>query len=112
MTVIKPHKTLCLCLLAILPISSCESPKTGDSQTHVVEIKQMSFVPNKLAVSPGDTVKWINRDLVTHNVSSEHWKSSELEQGENFAIKVTEDVTYNCRLHPVMKGKIITDNHN
>jgi len=108
MGVIKPQ--VLLCILAVLLISSCTSHKNGDPKTHVVEIKQMSFVPKKLTVSSGDTVKWVNLDLVTHNVSFQDRKSPKLEQGEQFAIVVHDNAEYRCSLHPVMEGQILIKN--
>ncbi|MDX1640587.1 MAG: plastocyanin/azurin family copper-binding protein [Balneolaceae bacterium] len=95
-----------LCISAIFLLSAFDGNTSEQHQTHVVEIKQMSFVPKKLTVSAGDTVKWINRDLVAHNVSSEHWESPDLEQGEHFAVEVSGNASYKCSLHPVMKGVV------
>lgn len=95
-----------ICILMTLITSSCDSTQDETPQTHVIKIEEMSFVPKKLTVHPGDTVKWVNRDLVTHNVKSKHWKSPKLEQGEYFSVKVSRKIKYKCTLHPVMEGKI------
>lgn len=79
------------------------------SQTHIIEIKQMKFVPSQVVVSPGDSIRWINRDIVAHNVAEEtstDWKSPDLNTGESFTIKIHKEQSYLCTLHPVMKGKI------
>lgn len=97
--------TFFLCLIVI----GCNS-KQLNSETHVVEIKQMKFVPAKLEVAPGDSVKWINRDIVAHNVAEETnnlWQSNELQNGEIFTIEIKEKASYFCTIHPVMKGKIM-----
>lgn len=88
-----------------------QKAKTQDltPKTHVVEIKQMKFVPEQITVQPGDSIKWINRDIVSHNVAEEEnekWKSPNLEPGATFSIKVSETASYLCTLHPVMKGNI------
>ncbi len=78
-------------------------------KTHVIEIKQMKFVPEQITVQPGDSIKWINKDIVSHNVAeeeSELWKSKNLETGDTFSIKVSETASYLCTIHPVMKGII------
>lgn len=78
-------------------------------ETHVIEIKQMKFVPDQITVQPGDSIKWINKDIVSHNVAeeeSELWKSNTLETGDTFSIKVNKTASYLCTLHPVMKGII------
>ena len=98
--------------LVVALLSSCGSGATDDPRTHVVEIKQMSFEPATLRVAPGDTVKWINRDLVAHNVTSRNWKSPDLERGEHFSIRVSGEAEYRCTLHPVMRGKIVIKSRN
>lgn len=105
MTATKPLRLVCI--FVVLLISSCNSHKSGKPKTHVVEIKEMSFVPEKLTVSHGDTIKWINKDLVAHNVKSKHWKSPKLEQGEEFTIKISRKTEYKCTLHPVMEGELL-----
>ncbi|SHG48846.1 Cupredoxin-like domain-containing protein [Fodinibius roseus] len=97
-----------LCLVVLLCVS-CSS-KQSNSETHTVEIKQMKFVPAKIEVTPGDSVKWINRDIVAHNVAEETnnlWQSTELQNGDTFTIEIKEKASYLCTFHPVMKGKVM-----
>lgn len=110
MIAIKPQALIYL--LVILLISACAHRKSKDPETHIVKIEQMSFVPEKLTVSPGDTVKWINRDVVTHDVKSKHWDSPKMEQGESYSVVISSNTNYKCTLHPVMKGEIIITNNN
>lgn len=103
-----------LILAWIITIGGChtsqDNPADQSTETHVVEIKQMKFVPDTLKVSPGDSIKWINRDLVTHNVAAKNsgqWKSGDLKPDDVFTIKAKKSSSYFCPLHPVMKGTII-----
>ena len=106
-------KLCCLIgMFLVAMISSCGSGAANEPRTHVVEIKQMSFEPSTLTVAAGDTVKWINRDLVAHNVKSRNWKSPDLERGEHFSIRVSGKAEYRCTLHPVMEGKIVIESRN
>jgi plastocyanin len=87
--------------------------KQLNSETHIVEIKQMKFVPAKIEVNLGDSVKWINRYIVAHNVVEETnnlWKSTELENGDTFTIEIKAGSKYLCTIHPVMKGEIFLNN--
>lgn len=100
-----------LCLVVILCVN-CSS-KQSNSETHTVEIKQMRFVPVKIEVAPGDSVKWINRDIVAHNVAEEKnnlWQSTKLQNGDIFTIEVKQEASYLCTIHPVMNGKILLSN--
>lgn len=76
---------------------------------HIVEIKQFKYVPNFLEVNIGDTITFVNRDFVPHDVTEETmkaWTSSTLNSGDSWSMIAEEDVNYFCSLHIVMKGKI------
>lgn len=82
--------------------------KHSTTRTHVVEIKQMKFVPSALSVSRGDKVTWINKDFFPHDVTGadDSWSSRPFGQKESWSKIITEDLSYYCNLHKVMKGEI------
>jgi plastocyanin len=42
-----------------------------ERKTHTVTIEAMRFRPEHLTVASGDTIVWINKDLVPHTATSE-----------------------------------------
>ena len=52
----------------------------SETQHHVVEIRDLEFVPAELMVAPGDTITWINHDFVPHTVTADDdsWGSTTL----------------------------------
>lgn len=77
---------------------------------HTVEIKRMKFVPAELTIQKGDTVMWINKDFVLHDVTEENnksWTSSSIAIGRSWSKVVTESTDYFCSLHLIMKGKLL-----
>jgi plastocyanin len=69
----------------------------------------MKFEPAVLAVKKGDTVTWINKDLVEHDVTEEKtkaWHSSPLKPGQRYSRVVKAGTDYFCSIHVVMKGKL------
>jgi plastocyanin len=79
-------------------------------KTYTVEIKQMKFQPAELTVHKGDKVVFVNKDMVTHNVteaSGKSWKSPDLPSGKSWSMVATKNAGYYCSLHPVMKGTIV-----
>lgn len=92
----------------------CGPPQDSTAPTtHRVEIAQMQFEPEEITVSPGDTVVWINRDPVNHNIIDERagtFSSDTLKAGDEWSIRVpgpgNGDIEYVCSLHPIMKGRI------
>src|SRR5688500_15812672 len=84
-------------------------PKGSLPKLHTVEIKEMKFWPAEIQVKKGDTIIWINRDMVPHNVTEEKrkaWASPVLPTGKSWKMVARESAQYFCSLHPVMRGKI------
>ena len=79
---------------------------------HVVEIQGMAFHPATLEVARGDTVVWVNRDLVPHTATGSAkpaWSTGTLAQGQSgqFVPRPDGTIPYFCELHPLMEGKLI-----
>ena len=76
---------------------------------HVVEIRKLEFFPASLRVRVGDTITWINRDIVPHTATAigKSWDTRKLKKGESRSLRVTAGMqtSYYCRFHPVMKAK-------
>jgi plastocyanin len=88
------------------------SPRKTETGIHVIEIKQMKFEPQEITIHKGETVRWVNLDLVDHDVTEQTtkaWTSSPLHTGASWDRVVTETSDYYCNLHQVMKGKIIVE---
>src|SRR4029079_9253290 len=68
----------------------------------------MRFQPETLTVAPGDSVVWVNKDLVPHTVTSEAGGfDSQIIQAEKswrFTARKKGDFAYICTLHPTMKA--------
>jgi plastocyanin len=77
---------------------------------HTVEILDMKFQPATISVKTGDTIVWVNRDMLAHDVTEEmnkRWMSGPIEAGSNWQKVISESDDYFCSIHSVMKGKII-----
>lgn len=77
---------------------------------HVVDIRGFQFQPQRVMVAPGDTIVWINRDIVPHTVTASGgtWRSHQLEEGQSWEIVVEQNgpLTYFCEFHPHMTGEL------
>ena len=97
-----------LCLPLILFNREVQA-ETVKPKVYTVEIKEMKFLPTVIQVKKGDTIVWINRDMVPHNVTEEKqkaWASPLLPVGKSWKMVVQASGAYFCSLHPVMKGRI------
>lgn len=82
---------------------------SDNSTTHFVEIKGMQFTPQELAINTGDTVLFINKDLVPHDVvddSNEAHRSPKISPRNEWKMVFTSDIKYHCSIHPSMKGSV------
>ena len=80
-------------------------------QLHIVEIKDMQFVPADVQVHIGDTVMWINKDIVAHDVTEDgqDWASPALTNEASWKKVITESESYYCSIHVIMKGKVTVE---
>lgn len=78
---------------------------------HVVEVRQLRFHPPSLNVSVGDTITWINRDVVPHTATATDgtWDSGELGTGASWQwiVPPGETFQYVCLYHINMRGTIV-----
>ena len=96
--------------LVVAVLFACVSvPTTAEEaggRTHIVEIRKLQFSPAELEVAPGDTITWMNHDLVPHTATSndDGWDSGLIKAGGEWETIVTEDMRgrYYCRFHPSM----------
>ena len=103
-----------LLLFPILSLFSCHSSDQQNAQsshrTDTVVIQQMQFVPASITVQKGDSIVWINKDMVDHTVKEEKnngFYSDTIHVGKTWKIAATENANYVCTIHPTMKGKIV-----
>jgi plastocyanin len=109
-------------LLVILGITSLFAWQCGDNPfepempgNNEVWIQNRQFVPKTLTVSKGTTVKWTNKDNVTHTVDSglpmnptSDFNLKTLDPGESdtFTFRKVGSFDYFCAIHGET-GKII-----
>jgi plastocyanin len=90
-------------------------PLLGQSRaptTHTVEIRGMAFHPAVPTVAVGDTVAWINRDIVPHTATARRhtkWDTGQLLQGQSgrYVARRSGVARYACTFHPTMHGKLV-----
>ena len=78
-------------------------------QSHLVAIEGMKFVPERLEVAAGDTVTWVNKDLVPHTVTAPGVDSGAIAPGASwkFVARRAGEMQYVCRFHPTMKAVLV-----
>jgi plastocyanin len=73
--------------------------------THTVTIDGARFTPAELTVRAGDTVVWVNKDILAHTATAKdgRFDSKVIEPGKSWRIVVKRkgDVPYTCVFHPM-----------
>ena len=100
---------LVLSLSAFLVVESVNGARAASvvPQVHTVLIEGMRFQPEGLTVAAGDTVVWVNRDMVPHTATSDgHFDSKEIAPGKSwtYTLRDTGEFAYICTYHPLMKA--------
>jgi plastocyanin len=78
--------------------------------THTVTIDATRFQPESLTIKAGDTVLWVNKDVIPHTATSQErgFDSGTIASGASWKRTFTKkgDVAYICTFHPTMKAQL------
>lgn len=77
---------------------------------HVVPIQDFIYASTPIRPRIGDTVTWVNEDIVPHTVTAEDgdWDSGEIAPGGRWSMTLAADTAaaYYCVFHPQMKAAL------
>ena len=86
-----------------------ENP-AASGQRIVVEIQKFKFAPKISTLKAGDTIVWVNRDIVAHTATAKDksWDSGLIKPGDEWRMVVRDDTSlvYFCRYHPSMTARL------
>jgi plastocyanin len=96
-------------VLAVLGYASgFATGKPATSKAHTVIMEGVRFQPERLTVARGDTVVWVNKDLVAHTATSDagSFDSGTIQPEKSWRFIATKKgaFDYRCTFHPAMKG--------
>lgn len=74
-------------------------------------MRGLMFQPTDRQVASGDTISWVNHDIVPHTVTGfeGRWDSGDIPPGGSFTLVAERAGTmrYKCRYHPTMIGSLV-----
>ena len=94
------------------PVALAAPPAFAQRRTHEVTIDGMTFSPQELHISPGDSVLFINNDRAPHLVRMDDGgQTGRLTQGQSDTMTFLSPGTrrYECAIHPSMSGRIFIE---
>jgi len=92
------------------------STSNGTPGTNEVWLQGMAFNPSAITVSAGTTIKWTNKDNITHTVTSGTpgspdgvFDSGNIGNGATFSFTFNTKGTfqYYCSIHQSMRGTVV-----
>lgn len=96
---------------AVALLSDCSSRGPIKPTLHRVTIRGFKFDPDSLSIAAGDTVEWLNKDIVPHTSTarSSHWDSQSIQPNDSWRVALTirGSEPYGCQLHLTMKAKLV-----
>lgn len=81
----------------------------AQAETVRVEVDRLTFTPAEISVKVGDTVEWVNKDILAHTATVRGDWDVALPANKSGSRTMTKagSVEYYCRFHPNMKGRIV-----
>jgi plastocyanin len=93
--------------------SPATNPSKGGPGTNEVWIQGMAFTPATITVAAGTTIRWTNKDAITHTVTSDTgiFDSGSLGGGGtfNYMFSTSGTYPYHCAVHPGMKATVVVN---
>jgi plastocyanin len=99
-------------LLLVLAGGLGLAAESAGPKNHVVRIEGMKFTPGVISARPGDTVEFLNIDLVPHTVTERSvraFDSGMINAKKTWKFVAEEEgvLDYRCIYHPDMMGRIV-----
>ena len=94
-------------LLAAMPAGhGSTAPPAG---THRIEMQNMRFGTVPANIKAGDTIIWVNRDMVPHTASARDDSFDVVIPARGSArmiVRRAGRIAFHCRYHPAMRGSL------
>ena len=95
-------------IVAALAAALWTAPAFGETIT--VAMGNVTYTPEKISARIGDTIVWINKDLVPHTATSKAGgfdsKGIQADKSWRYTIQTTGEFAYICTFHPTMKAML------
>ena len=104
--------------ITVVLLLACAAPGAAQRArrpvTHTVTIDGTRFSPATLTIKPGDSVVWVNKDIVAHTATSAGpggFESGMLETGKSWKKRFIKkgELPYACRYHPAMTARLVVE---
>jgi plastocyanin len=83
----------------------------GSIEVRITDDDSDAFLPQVLAIKPGQSVTFVNRDDDPHTATGSDWDTGTLQPGDSakIAFDTPGEFAYACQFHPIMTGTIMVE---
>lgn len=103
-------RTLAVGAALVALVVACGAAAASSNTTRLeISMRGNSYGPRRAEVTLGDTVIWVNRDIVRHDAGKAGlFDSGELKGGERYQWVPADTglVEYRCSIHQRMRGEV------
>jgi plastocyanin len=95
-----------LIVVAVLGLMSV----SARAATIQITIDKLVFAPVEVAAKVGDTVEWVNKDMLAHTATGTHREFNVVigpKKTARLVLKKAGSFDYYCTFHPNMKGRLV-----
>lgn len=83
---------------------------SAQAATIQIDIAKLEFIPSAGEARVGDTVEWINKDVIAHTATARNGDWNVMigpDKTARLVLKKAGAIDYYCRFHPNMKGRLV-----
>lgn len=97
-------------MLAVLLLAG-GSAEAAAPRTHTIVMQNMRFGPTPASIKAGDTIFWVNRDIVPHTATARNGSFDIViapGRSATMVVRRAGTIPFYCRYHPAMRGSLVT----
>jgi len=96
--------------LVFLPLLAGGPAAAAGPRTHTIVMQNMRFGPVPANIKAGDTIVWVNRDIVPHTATARNGSFDVVipaRRSATMVVRRTGTLAFYCRYHPAMRGSLV-----
>lgn len=97
--------------LGLLTLPGGDSAALAGQRAHTIVMQNMRFGPVPAGIRAGDTILWVNRDVVPHTATARNRTFDVVLAAGRSArtvVRAPGTIAFYCRYHPAMRAALVT----
>jgi plastocyanin len=97
-------------VVALAVMGSVMNAVSAHAETIQIIIDKMVFSPTETKASVGDTIEWVDKDILSHTATARNGDWDVViaaNKTVRLVLKRAGPIDYYCRFHPNMTGRIV-----